>query len=72
MKTIKSLYFLLFIALLHGCEELEVENLNEPETARVLSTPDDFINVLDGASLQFWNAVHKYSPYMTLSVAAEH
>ena len=72
MKTIKSLYFLLFIALLHGCEDLEIENFNEPETARVLSTPDDFINVLNGATLQFWNAIHKYSPYMTLSVAADH
>ncbi|MDA7694378.1 RagB/SusD family nutrient uptake outer membrane protein [Flavobacteriaceae bacterium] len=57
--------------MIFSCESLDIENLNEPETKRVLATSDDYVNVLDGATLQFWNALHKYSPYMTLLVAAD-
>ena len=57
--------------MIFSCESLDVENLNEPETTRVLATSDDYVNVLDGATLQFWDAIHKYDPYMTLLVAAD-
>ena len=72
MKKISTIRFLLCLTILQfGCEDLEVENLNEPETERVLATPDDYTSVMDGATLQFWDALHKYSPYMTLLVAAD-
>lgn len=71
MKILKITFFLSLTFIYYGCESLEVENLNEPETQRVLATPDDFINVLDGSALQYWNAIHKYNPYMTLLVAAD-
>ena len=71
MKILK-IPFLIFLTFFYvGCESLEVENVNEPETQRVLATPADYVNVLDGAALQYWNAIHKYSPYMTLLVAAD-
>lgn len=71
MKIIK-IPFLIFLTFFYiGCESLEVENFNEPETQRVLATPDDYINVLDGAALQFWRALHTDNPYMTLLVAAD-
>ena len=71
MKFIKHLSLICLLSFFIGCESLEVENFNEPETARVLATSDDYVNVLDGATLQFWDAIHKYSPYMTLLVAAD-
>lgn len=72
MKNLKiTAFLLLLVTIFYGCESLDIENENNPETARVLSTPADFTNVLDGASLQWWNALHKYSPYMTLLVAGD-
>jgi hypothetical protein len=72
MNKISTIRFLLCLTFLQfGCEDLEVENLNEPETERVLATPEDYTSVMDGATLQFWNATHKDSPYMTLLVAAK-
>jgi hypothetical protein len=72
MNKISTIRFLLCLTFLQfGCEDLEVENLNEPETERVLATPEDYTSVMDGATLQFWNATHKDSPYMTLLVAAD-
>ena len=71
MKKIKLLTKFTLILMIFSCESLDIENLNEPETKRVLATSDDYVNVLDGATLQFWNALHKYSPYMTLLVAAD-
>ena len=71
MKKIKLLTKFIFLLMIFSCESLEVENLNEPETTRVLATSDDYVNVLDGATLQFWDAIHKYDPYMTLLVAAD-
>ncbi len=71
MKTLKITSFFFLLSFFVGCESLDVENFNEPETTRVLATPDDYTNVLDGATLQFWDATHKYEPYMTLLVAAD-
>lgn len=72
MKIKKHLSLLCLLSFYIGCESLEVENFNEPETARVLATSEDYVNVLDGAALQFWQATHLWTPYMTLSVAADH
>lgn len=72
MKNIKfTIVLSIALNFFYGCESLDVENFNEPETKRVLSTPADYVNVLDGAALQFWNGLHKDNPYMTLLVAAD-
>ena len=48
MKTFNrySLVFLLIlgVASLISCEDLNVENLNNPDTERVLASPDDARN----------------------------
>lgn len=72
MKNLKlTASLLLLVAFFYGCESLDIENENNPETARVLSTPADFTNVLDGATLQWWDAIHKDEPYNTLLVAGD-
>lgn len=69
----KNLKFLLFatVFILASCEDLDVENTNNPSTEQVLATTDDYVSVLDGAAYQWWTSLHKYDPYMTLLVAAD-
>jgi len=41
-------------AFLWGCADLSVQNLNEPDTKRVLATPEDVKNILAGGFLTWW------------------
>lgn len=43
-----------------GCADLSVENLNEPDTRRVLATPEDVKNILAGGFLTWWQGNQGY------------
>lgn len=65
MKTMRKqrtrwiLVSVLAIAL-WGCADLSVENLNEPDTRRVLATPEDVKNILAGGFLSWWQGNQGY------------
>ncbi len=55
-----------------SCEELEVENLNNPSMADVLATPADVRGVVQSSFYQYWTTFKQYNIHMTASVAADH
>lgn len=62
---------LLFVGLLSSCEDLNVENLNDPDTERVLSSPDDVRSVAQGSFLSYWQAMRATNIHITSLVAAD-
>ena len=75
MKTFNrySLAFLLISGAvsLISCEDLNVENLNYPDTQRVLSSPDDSRNLLESSYLSYWQGQHNTTIGITSLVAAD-
>jgi len=69
MKKVLSILTLVFLTV--ACQDLDVENTNNPDEEKVLQTPEDLAALVDGSYLNFWNGLHKYSPYNTLLVAAD-
>jgi len=68
----RILLFLLPAAvLLYGCEDLEVENLNQATLADVLANPADYPGIIDGAFYTWFNAMHKEEPQMSLLVGGQ-
>lgn len=63
MKTNFVKYLLVFALAIasFGCESLDVKNLNEPDTDRVLATPGDLIGLAGGAMRTWSNAIQEYS-----------
>ena len=43
-----------------GCADLEVENLNEPDSAKALANPDDLTSLAGGAFRTLHNAMQEY------------
>ena len=62
----------LAMGLVTGCEKLEVENLNQPDLALVLASPDDVRAATESAFLSMWLSMKLYTINMTASVAASH
>ncbi len=65
-KIYKVLFFVVTFSLLgiYGCETLDVENLNAPDTGRVIETPDDLLGVAGGAFRVIHNRLHSYTGLM--------
>lgn len=72
-NNLKIFSFLtLFAIAFQSCEDTDVPNFNDPDLAATLAESDNYPASLNGAYLDWWDAIHKYNPYMTLSVAADH
>lgn len=75
MKNIKKILgfvvALSVLGMMAGCEELEVENLNNPNIADVLSSPSDARNVAESSFLSYWQSIKAYNIGMTAQVAAD-
>lgn len=65
------LTILLAFSLNTSCEKLEVENLNQPNMADVLSSPDDVRGVVSDAFYAYWTGIKVYNVGMTGQVAAD-
>ena len=56
---------------MYSCADLDVVNLNEPDTERVIETPDDLLSVAGGAYRSIINGLHAYEspimPFMTMA-----
>lgn len=70
-NKIQTLIIFCFALFGLSCDSLDVENQDQPETIRVLSTPEDYGSALDGAAYSWFNGLFKYFPSMTLLVAAD-
>ncbi len=60
-----------FFTLFLGCDSLDTENLNNPDTRKVLATGNDLPGILSGGFLSWWQGVHQSHPGMTLGVASD-
>lgn len=69
MKKLSLLFGILL--LVSSCESTDIPNPNSPTSTAVLGAPTDYQAVIDGAYYSWWNALHKYTPYNTLMVAAD-
>lgn len=52
-----------------GCADLDVQNPNRPETARVLASPQDVESLIASSYFTWWDT-HVWDPNMALSTAA--
>ena len=59
MKKISYILFFL-VLLLTACEDLIVENLNEPDRKRALSKPEDLLKILSGGTQDAFTAAHTF------------
>ena len=72
MKKMKKLnkftYYILLVFIASfintGCQDVDVENFNDPDLETTLKSSDDYPDILSGAYLSWWDATHKYSPYI--------
>ena len=73
IKTLsKSLAGLLFLtALLLGCQNLDVQNQNQPDEARALATPSDIESLIQGSFLQWYDALQSSQPNMSMGVMSD-
>ena len=63
MKKITFRYLGLFFAaitLLVACEELDIENINQPDAERALSSDSDLISLIDGATSATFNQLNGF------------
>ena len=72
-KIIKFKIVLLAAILLvpFGCEDLETENLNNPDRLTVLASGTDLISVLKGGYISFWQGIHDDHPVMALGITSD-
>lgn len=67
-----SLTVLAIFAFNIGCTDLEIENLNDPDTVRVLSNPDDLLNLAGEAMCTCYRRTHEYSgPALDLATTSD-
>jgi len=60
-----------FATFVMGCEDLEVENLNAPDRATLLSNPAEYPASINGAYTSFWRAIQLSQPNFPISVMAQ-
>ena len=63
--------FIISVISLISCEDLNVEDLNYPDTQRVLASADDSRNVLEGSFLTYWQSFRQVNIHITSLVAAD-
>ena len=51
-----------------GCEDLEVENLNEPDRNAILQNPEEYLAILEGQYASWWDGTEKSDPHWGLSI----
>lgn len=61
----------LMVVMLSGCEDLVVQNQNEPDRERALSSPSDIETLIQGTYRTFYYAGEGYEPNFALSVSAD-
>ncbi|MDN5203161.1 RagB/SusD family nutrient uptake outer membrane protein [Fulvivirgaceae bacterium BMA10] len=71
LYKINILVLALVISVVTGCEDLDTQNLNNPDTQQVLATGNDLPGFLAGGFVTWWQANHQSRPGLTLGVASD-
>ena len=72
MKNVKLLFIaLVFTGAIMSCEDLEVENFNNPNLSTTLNDPSQFLASVNGGYTTFWRALQLSSPNFGVSVMAQ-
>ena len=74
MKKVLSMSLaalLMLAALFVGCQNLDVQNQNNPDEARALATPGDIESLIKGSFLGFFDASWSSEPSMGLAVISD-
>ena len=72
MKYLKLSLIVPCIYLISGCDiDLNVENQNQPDKARALTSPSDIENLIGGAYNSYFYATEGWTPAHGLSVIAD-
>lgn len=67
-----SLAAMLAVAVLFlGCQELDVDNLNQPDEARALATPSDIEALVQGSFLTWFQSIQGATPSMSLAMPSD-
>lgn len=66
--SFKLLTVLFAVLLIAGCQDLDVKNPNNPDTASALASPEDVEALVGSQYQQWWNGTQKNYPGMTLAV----
>lgn len=61
----------LMVVMFSSCEDLAVQNQNDPDRERALSSPDDIETLIQGTYRTFYYAGDSYEPSFAFSVAAD-
>ncbi len=72
-KLLKSSLAVLLIvaAALLGCQNMDVDNLNQPDEARALATPSDIESLIQGSFLGWHDGICNGTPNMSLAVMSD-
>ena len=70
--TITRILTVVILLFFFGCNDLDVENKNEPDTQRVLAAPDDLKSVLASAFRDWFTSVHHWrGPALVMPTMAD-
>jgi len=67
--NIPAIFLLLIFTM--ACEDLDTQNLNNPDTQQVLASGNDLPGFIAGGYITWWQGNHQSRPGMTLGVAAD-
>ncbi|VBB47220.1 conserved hypothetical protein [uncultured Paludibacter sp.] len=73
-KIAKKFKLIILICIgftLSACEDLNVVNTNEPDTASVLASPEDVRTLLEGSYLSYWQTQRQVNIHISSLVAAD-
>ena len=62
---------IMLFVLVVGCQNLNVQNQNQPDEARALATPGDIESLVKGSFLTWWDGVQDAVPSMGLGVMSD-
>lgn len=71
MKLSRILAVTGIAALMAGCGDLEVVNLNDPDRARAVSTPTDVESLISGSFSSWWGSGHYNGAGIAMSTMAD-
>jgi starch-binding outer membrane protein, SusD/RagB family len=74
MKNRSKLFLSMFLSsllLVTSCADLDVKNYNNPDTPRVLSNPDEYVGVIAGGFISFWQMQTRAEPGCVLYTIAD-
>ncbi|MEM1126137.1 MAG: hypothetical protein AAGI71_05745 [Bacteroidota bacterium] len=71
MKLTRYSLVILMVAVLAGCQDLSVENPNNPDRALALATPGDVENLVGGTFLDYWSATQWCAGSMMFATIAD-